>query len=179
MQAASVRTFVVAGSLASIAASLYILFGNHNLFGDRFPLQLDVAALAETPTGPEILSRYDKLHLRCQVEQSPLGQQACWAEIGYFNGLPARHVAFYFDGQQRLTAFKLATDAEHYQALRRQFEDRFGRAASAPDGAAFLTWTAGDGLLAMPTSAPAAGDASALWLYDPRILGAFTAGGGN
>jgi hypothetical protein len=173
MNRAELTKLVTAGSGLSVAISLYIMFGDHNWFGDRAPLQLNVAELAETPTGPQVLERFKTLALRCQVEPSPLGQQACWSQIGSFNGIPAKHVAFYFDGQQNLTAWKLTADASQYPALRAHFEQSFGAAAPAAKGAPFLTQTAGRGLLALDAQAPSEGETSTLWLFDPALVAGF------
>jgi hypothetical protein len=160
---------ITAGSMLSIALSLYVLFGNHNWFGDRADLRLDLADLAETPTGPKVLARYQPLNLRCKVEPSPLGAQACWGDIGSFNGIPARHVTFYFDARQNLTAWKLAAEASQHAALQRHFELRFGPADTDP-GRAFVTHSAGPGLLALDAEAPLEGETSVLWLLEPAAI---------
>lgn len=169
MDRRTLTKLVTAGSMMSMAFSFYVLFGNHNWFGDRADLELDVAQLAQTLKGEQVLARYKPLNLRCRVEPSPLGAQACWGEIGAFNGVPARHVAFYFDAQQNLTAWKLAAEAKQYPALRAHFEQRYG-AAQDVAGRPFLTQAVGGGVLALERQAPGAGETTVLWLVDPAML---------
>lgn len=163
MKSTTLTRIAAVGSLLSMALTLYVLFGNHNWFGDRQALTLDPVAVAATAHGPALLERFGSLPLRCGVEQSRLGAQVCWSEIGSVNDLPARSIAFYFDARQQLTAWKLDADADHYAALQAHFRDRYGDGIR--EGALVRHEVAG-GKLLLPAQAGAEG-ASVLWLRGP------------
>jgi len=165
MTPSTMKKLVMVGSLASTALTLYVLFGDHNWFGDRQALRFDVAELARAEDGQAVFRRFPELPLRCAVERSALGAQACWSEIASYNDIPARSVTFYFDGQQRLTGWKLVTRAEHHQALRAHFEQRYGALAQTEQAGVLSAAVAG-GTLAMPAQAPG-DDTEALWLLKP------------
>jgi hypothetical protein len=166
MKSATFTKIAAAGSLLSMAVTLYVLFGNHNWFGDRQTLTLDLDDLPQISAGPVVLERFRHLPLRCGVEQTALGAQACWSDIGTFNGIPARHVVFYFDAQQRLTAWKLNTEAAAYPALRAHFEQRYGKAEAAGGHVPLLTHAVGGGTLMLPAQPASDAEASILWVID-------------
>lgn len=165
MKLSTFRKIAIVGSLASIGVSAYVLFGDHNWFNDRPPLTMEVAELEQTPTGPEVLERYRELKLRCGVDQTSLGAQACWSDIGSFNGIPAQSVTFYFDKEQHLTAWKLAADSGQHEALRNHFTERYGKGIMGHG--AVLSYPVGQGTLMLAAQPGEEGRTTVLWVNRP------------
>ncbi|RFA27287.1 hypothetical protein CAI21_14690 [Alkalilimnicola ehrlichii] len=160
------RKWITAGSLVSLALTFYIIFGNHTWFQTRAPLEMDLAELNETNTGEAVLERYRALELRCDVQQTALGAQVCGAFIESFNGIPARHVAFYFDAVQDLTAWKLTVPGESYPTLLDHLEERFGPPEPGnPNDSAKVQHING-GVLALEDPALRREESVVIWIRD-------------
>jgi hypothetical protein len=168
MERSSLIKLVTAGAVLSITLTLYILFGNHSWLQHRPDLELDLAALSLAPTGEQVLERYRDLKLRCAPQDTLLGAEACGTQLRSFNGIASRHVAFYFDGQQNLTAWKLTVAAADYPALREHLRRRYGEPEQTTADESILTQVIGQGVLALRPAAHG-GEAEILWLYDPRL----------
>ena len=176
MQISINRKYLVAGAVIGLGLSLYLAFGDHGWLDHRAPLELDLPDLAQISTGPLVLERFRDLKLRCGVQEILLGEQACGAAIESFNGIPAQHVAFYFDAAQNLTAWKLTVEAEHYPALQAHLAQRYGAPPPGEANPPLLIQPLGEGLLAQEPPTTTADEPIIFWLRDSNLIRGLSGG---
>jgi hypothetical protein len=102
----------------------------------------------------DVRSLFPDLQLRCEAAASPFGDRVCSAEIGAFDGIPARALSMYLAGD-RLRAAKVSYRRAYHEALTRQLAGRLGpperpSEASAPAGSKVASWRVADGVLLLP-----------------------------
>lgn len=169
-----VKSMVIALAIGALITGLLYAIENLNLTG-RKPLTLDIATLSPEDTRKPLLARFPDNEFTCGEEKSELGKTICWTELTSFNGIRARYFAFFFDQQDRLTAFKLAAYAREYPTLKAQFDQQFGPARRLPD-ARVLSWRAGSGVLTTTAQPPQGQEATVLWVDKPEVVEALTDG---
>lgn len=171
MKRSSLKTAAIAIAGGILITALLYAIEHLNLTG-REPLELDIGALsAETERRP-LLAGFAGHDFNCEVVKSELGKTMCWTEIASFNELRARYLAFFFDAEGHLTAFKLAAYADEHEQLVTRFSERFGPARQAP-GTPFLAWTTGAGVLTTTAQPPEGTEATVLWVNDPDVVQEF------
>lgn len=175
MKGGNLKTILIALAAGAAITGLLYAIEHVNLTG-RAPVTLDVAALSPQTARKPLLAGLPDQDFRCEPEKSDLGQTICWAEIESFNGIDARYLAFFFDKQNQLTAFKLAAYAREHADILQRFTERFGQPQQAPD-APFLAWPTGAGVLTTTAKPPEGNEATVLWVDDPQVVKAFRQGG--
>jgi hypothetical protein len=173
MKLGSVKTAVIAIAGGALITALLYAIENLNLTG-REPIELDIGALSADNQRKPLIAGFTGHDFNCGPEKSELGKTICWTEIASFNGIRARYLAFFFDADNQLTAFKLAAYADEHEQLIAHFSERFGPARQAPD-TPFLAWPTGAGALTTSVQPPEGAEATVLWLNDPEVVREFTA----
>lgn len=165
---------VVAVSLAIGAALAGMLYAieHINLTG-RAPIEVDIGSLSRDDLRKPLLASFPRQDFRCEPDQSHLGVRLCWAEIESFNGIGARYLGFFFDKDDRLTAFKLAAYSDQHARIVELFTSRFGPPRS--DDAPFLAWPTGTGVLTTTRAPPEGAEATVLWVDEPAVVRDLTA----
>ena len=110
-----------------------------------------------------LMALYADLDWVCGPAAGTLGERRCAAEIGVFNGIPARALGFYFtDG--RLSALKLRYRRRYHDALLQDLRRRLGE--PRPE-AGVLQWSTDGGLLVAKARMTPADEAALIWVARP------------
>lgn len=144
-----------------VVAVLLILFGDSDWFGNRHPLELDLAALPGGLTEQQLQEEFAETDFSCDRDTSGLGERVCAAGIESVNGIPARYIAFYFGAGEQLRGVKIAAYESQQQVLRESFREAFGEPRQP--NPAFLSWTTPGGELALANEAQD-GEVTVLWV---------------
>ncbi len=95
---------------------------------------------------------FPDLHFRCDEGENPFGDRLCVAEIGAFNGVPARAATLFLQGN-RLQALKIHYRRAYHEYLQAQLAARLGKPDQEGVPAVF-SWPVRDGRLVLPVTAP-------------------------
>jgi hypothetical protein len=90
------------------------------------PIDLKIEALDSQLTEAELKQVYPDLPWLCQDANTNFGNRVCTSEIGTYNGLPSRLIAFYF-GNGQLTALKLNYRENYHVQLGSQLIKQLGQ----------------------------------------------------
>ena len=165
-----VKTILISLAIGAVIVGLLYAIEHLNLTG-REPITVDIAALSRDDERKPLLASHTQ-EFSCEPEKSDLGKTICWTEIESFNGIPARYLAYFFDKDNRLTAFKLAAYSRAHQQIIEAFSARFGEPRQAAD-APFLAWPTGGGVLTLAAQKPETTESPVLWVNDPEVVRAF------
>jgi hypothetical protein len=148
-----------------------------SLFG-KAEINLAVEHLTGDVTEADLRRLYPKLPLACANQATPYGDRLCTAEIGAFNQIPSRALAFYLEGE-RLRAVKVDYRPHYHALLQRQLAERLGKLAiRSEQRAGALAWKLEGGLLLMPAEEPNTdGEAALMWLSADALRSGAPAGG--
>src|SRR5690554_3824129 len=75
----------------------------------------------------ELRTVLKEVELECAPAATPFGDRLCRQRISTFNGIPARHVNFYY-ADQTLTAMQIAYQTSYHEALHDYVGSVFGAA---------------------------------------------------
>ncbi len=126
-------------------------------------MNLAVEQLVSGISQAQFQDLFPDLHFRCDGGKNPFGNRLCTAEIGAFNGIPARAVTLFLQGN-RLQALKVNYRRAYHEFLQAQLAARLGKPEQESNPSAF-SWPVRDGRLVMPVAAPDQdGDAALFWI---------------
>ena len=134
-----------------------------HLLGNQ-PFNLAVANLRPGLEETALLSQFSRVEFVCDDGRSPLGSRRCAAEIGSFNGVPARSAELYWDDSQ-LKAVRIDYRGRWHQLLLDDLRKRFGppRRDSIGSGTV-LAWRLEDGMLLIPETLAADEPPALMWI---------------
>lgn len=168
MQLANYKLWLFATAGVFLWSLLYSVSSDGIAYPERLRphVYLQFSTLSSGLREIDIIKRFPTVHFSCQTENSSLGDHVCRAGIGLFNGVPARHLAFFFKGD-RLWNVKLGLPAREHAFLLRQLKSRYGsghviknQAGASP----LLAWYLPSGIVSSSTArVPAGQEASVLW----------------
>jgi hypothetical protein len=126
-------------------------------------------------TETRLRQSFPALELQCNDGVNPFGDRLCLAQIGSFNGYPARGLSLFFDGG-RLSAAKVLYPRAYHASIRGWVERRAARVSAEADGSGRQTpapvvdngvaaWRVPDGVLMLKDGELGPDDEPALvWL---------------
>jgi hypothetical protein len=154
--------FTDEGSRVSDTALLWLL--------GKDEIKMNFRELDGSFTQQDIQTVYSDNEWHCGAKQTPLGDALCAAEIGAFNGFPARLVTFYF-GNHRVSALKLIYRDSYHKQIMGYFIGELGQPtnvaaaiAEGPDPDNVLEWDLNRGILLMKKELAKTDEPSLLWL---------------
>ncbi len=128
------------------------------------PFNLAVANLRPDVDEKALLSQFSRIEFACDDGPSALGSRRCAAEIGSFNGVPARSAELYWDDGQ-LKAVRIDYRARWHQVLIEELITRHGppRRDSIGSGVV-LAWRFDAGMLLLPETLVAEEPPALMWI---------------
>lgn len=134
-----------------------------HLFGHQ-PFNIKLERLGPEATMPLIREQFPRLEFDCRKAGSSLGEQVCAAEIGSFNGIPARAARLWTTGGG-LRALRLDYRRRYHELL----VDSLTGSLGAPDrqvggGQSVLSWRLAGGRLLLPAAVATDKDAALMWI---------------
>lgn len=130
-------------------------------------VDFNLAALDGRLTEAELKQVFPDQDWQCQDQASAFGQRLCAAEIGSFNGLPARYLSVFFAGGHA-SALKLGYRNVYHDQLLTQLLQQLGQPGSAgqdaPPAEAVLRWDTGHGSVVLKRQLLEGDEAALLWL---------------
>jgi hypothetical protein len=134
------------------------------------PIDLNIKALDARLTEAELKQVYPDLPWLCQDANTNFGNRVCTSEIGTYNGLPSRLIAFYF-GNGRLNAMKLNYRENYHVQLGSQLIGQLGQpnvpvaiSGEAPPPENILQWQTDHGTVIIKEELDKDEEAAMLWL---------------
>jgi len=125
----------------------------------------------------DIKAVYQGTEWQCGQSQTAFGDRVCAAQIGTFNGFPARVATFFFrDG--RVSAMKLIYRERYHQQIIGHYIGKLGQpdnvasaVAAGPDADDVLEWDLGKGILVLKKTLSLDDEPSLFWLATVRVPG--------
>ena len=113
---------------------------------------------------PAIEKQFPRVSFDCRDAASTLGERVCAADIGSFNGIPARSARLWLAGDS-LRAVRLDYRRRYHDLLSESLTQSFGEPKlQAAGGRAINSWELSDGVLLLPTTVEKDDDAALMWL---------------
>jgi hypothetical protein len=131
----------------------------------RQPFNLAVANLQPGLEESALLAQFPRIAFACDDRPRSLGNRRCAAEIGSFNGVPARSAELYWnDG--KLQAVRIDYRGRWHQVLLEELRKRHGRPRRDSIGSAgtVLAWRLEDGMLLIPETLVADEPPALMWI---------------
>ncbi|MDJ0739485.1 MAG: hypothetical protein QNJ91_07195 [Gammaproteobacteria bacterium] len=118
----------------------------------------------------DIRTVYSDTEWQCGTQRTAFGDALCAAQIGTFNGFPARVATFFFrDG--RVSAFKLIYRDPYHRQIMGYYIGELGQPnnveaalADGPDAANVLEWDLGTGVILMKKELGNSDEPALFWL---------------
>lgn len=134
-----------------------------HLLGNQ-PFNLAVENLRPGVDEAALLSQFSRVDFVCDDRRSALGSRRCAAEIGSFNGVPARSAELYWDDGQ-LKAVRVDYRGRWHETLLEDQRKRFGPPRRDSIGAGrVLAWRLADGMLLIPETLVADEPPALMWI---------------
>ncbi len=134
-----------------------------HLFGHQ-PFNLAVANLRPEIEEAALLSQFSRIEFACNDQPLAIGTRRCAAEIGSFNGVPARSAELFWDDGQ-LKAVRIDYRGRWHQVLIEELNTRHGppRRDSIGSGVV-LAWRFDAGMLLVPETLVADEPPALMWV---------------
>jgi len=128
------------------------------------PFNLAVANLRPDLDEEALLAQFPRITFACDDRPGAIGRRRCAAEIGSFNGVPARSAELYWDGDQ-LNAVRIDYRGRWHQVLLEELYKRHGppRRDSIGSGV-ILAWRFDAGMLLVPETLIADEPPALMWV---------------
>lgn len=133
-------------------------------------IRISLSDLDGEYTQQEIQTVYGENEWQCGSQQTAFGDSLCAAQIGTFNGYPARLVTFYFR-QDTVSALKLIYRDQYHEQIMGYYIGELGQPtnveaaiAEGPDAENVLEWDLGKGVLLIKKELGKTDEPSLLWL---------------
>ena len=133
-------------------------------------IRISLSDLDGRYTRQDIQTVYSENEWQCGSQQTVFGDSLCAAQIGTFNGFPARLVTFYFR-DDTVSALKLVYRDQYHQQIMGYYIGELGQPgnveaaiAEGPDADNVLEWDLGKGVLLIPKELGETDEPSLLWL---------------
>ncbi|WP_462320824.1 hypothetical protein [Halochromatium sp.] len=128
------------------------------------PFNLAVANLRPGLEETTLLSQFSRIEFTCVDQPGPLGSRRCAAEIGSFNGVPARSAELYWD-EGRLNAVRIDYRGRWHQVLLDELRKRHGPPRRDGVGSGVvLAWRSEAGMLLLPETLAADEPPALMWI---------------
>lgn len=138
------------------------LFLLHLLGHQPFNIALD--RLGAEVTVPMLREQFPRVEITCREAASRLGEEVCAADIGSFNGIPAR-AARLWTADDGLRAVRLDYRRRYHDLLVESLSESFGTPQrQAGGGQMVYVWELPGGLALLPERAEKGDDAALMWL---------------
>ena len=154
--------FTDEGSRVSDTALLWLL--------GEVDMKISLPDLDSQFTAKDIQTVYADNEWQCGERMTEFGDSLCGAQIGSFNGFPARFVTFFFRGD-RLSALKLIYREPYHEQVSGHLIGKLGQPdnvaqalAEGPEADNVLQWDLGTGVLLLKKSLDKQDEPSLLWL---------------
>ena len=133
-------------------------------------IRISLSDLDGLYTQQEIQKVYGENDWQCGSQQTAFGDSLCAAQIGTFNGYPARLVTFYFRDDS-VSALKLIYRDQYHKQIMGYYIGELGQPtnvaeaiAEGPDAENVLEWDLGKGVLLIKKDLGKTDEPSLLWL---------------
>jgi hypothetical protein len=134
-----------------------------HLFGHQ-PFNLAVENLRPDLAEEPLLGQFTRVEFACSDGRGALGDRRCAAQIGSFNGIPARAVEMVWNDAQ-LKAVRLDYRRRWHQALIEDLTMRYGRPRQDAVGdRTVLAWRFDGGMLLLPKTLGEGEEAVLMWI---------------
>lgn len=134
-----------------------------HLLGNQ-PFNVAVANLRPGLEEAALLSQFSRVEFDCEDASSPLGSRRCAAEIGSFNGVPARRAQLYWD-EDLLQALRIDYRGRWHQVLLEELRKRHGPPRrDSIDSGVVLAWRFDHGMLLVPEALVADEPPALMWV---------------
>jgi hypothetical protein len=135
-----------------------------NLMG-RHGFNVAFERLDPRVTEADLRAQFPRVDLACDAAGSPFGDRACSAKIASYNGVPARSVNLYLQGEQ-LRALHLVYEPRYHHLLAAELRDQHGDPVEQSTTAQpVMRWQLPGGALLLPAEdVDIRSDAALIWL---------------
>lgn len=137
-------------------------------------IDFNLKALDGRLTETELRKVYPDQDWRCSDQTTAFGKRLCVAQIGTFNGLPARYLSLFF-ADDHATGLKLAYRAIYHDQLIAQLVQQLGQprqdAPGTPPAQAVLRWPTDHGMVMLKQLLLENDEAALLWLPGSQPAG--------
>jgi len=114
------------------------------------PFNLAVSNLRPGLEESALLSQFSRIDFNCADAGNALGARRCAAEIGSFNGVPARRAELFWDAGE-LKGVRIDYRGRWHAVLLEELENRYGRPRrDRTASGTVLAWRFDDGMLLVP-----------------------------
>lgn len=143
------------------------------LLGKYPDLELDLNAPPPDIDKKNITKHFSALGLRCSSERSSLGNYVCWAYIGKYNGIPAKLVAFFFDGNN-LRKIRISFNGWNHKKILEDLHRKYGKPELTSHrgihGEPMIIWPMGTGIIAASERLKLYEESVILWTSNGSIF---------
>jgi hypothetical protein len=143
------------------------------LLGKYPDLELDLNAPPPDVDRTSIAKHFSALNLHCYSEQSNLGDYVCWSDIGKFNGIPAKLVAFFFEGKN-LSNIRISFNGWNHKKLLEQMKKNYGEPelthTQGIHGESMIQWHIDTGIIAASQKLKIYDESVVLWISKGAIF---------
>ena len=133
-------------------------------------IKFNIKELRSSFTRKDIQTVFSDNEWNCGNQETPFGNNLCAAQIGTFNGYPARVITLYFH-DDNINAFKLIYRDQYHQQLLGYLIKQLGQpsnvgaaVAEGPDAADVLEWDLNQGVLLLNKTLGKTDEPSLMWL---------------
>lgn len=130
-------------------------------------IEFNLKALNDQLTEAELKQVFPDQDWQCGDQDSPFGKRLCAAQIGTFNGLPARYITVFF-ANGHTTGLKLSYRNIYHDQLLQQLLQQLGQPtrepADAPPATAVLRWRTDHGSVILKQQLLEGEEPALLWL---------------
>ncbi len=143
------------------------------LLGKYPDLELDLNAPLPDVDRTSIAKHFSTLNLHCYSEQSNLGDYVCWSDIGKFNGIPAKLVAFFFEGKN-LSNIRISFNGWNHKKLLEHMKKNYGEPelthTRGIHGESMIQWHIDTGIIAAGQKLKIYEESVVLWISKGTIF---------